>query len=71
MPPQVQKVKVPDHVIIHGLGRFNPDTHPAPVTIEDINKELAEMGEGIEFLPADTPRDHLLEQFLNDKAPGT
>ena len=69
MAPQVQKVRVPEHIIIHGLGKFNPDQHPMPITIDDINKELAEMGEGIEFFPAETPKDHLLEQFLNEKSP--
>lgn len=52
-------------VRVHNTPKVVPHPHTHPLTIEDINAEIA--GMGIEFLPHKETKDPLLDSFLDTK----
>lgn len=50
---------------VHNTPKVAPHPHSHPLTIDDINAEIA--GMGIEFLPHKEERDPLLDSFLDSK----
>ncbi len=52
-------------VHVHNTPKVAPHPHTGPLTIDDINAEIA--GMGIEFIPHKEIRDPLLDSFLETK----
>lgn len=54
-------------VLIHSVPKLAPQKHLEPITISDLNAEIAKMDKGIEFIPHVGERDHLLDAFIEGK----
>jgi hypothetical protein len=60
------KFNLAQAVRVHNTPKIAPMPHTGPLTIDDINAEIA--GMGIEFIPHKETRDPLLDSFLESKS---
>ncbi len=62
------KIKFNPAVLVHSIERKPLDFRTlGPMTIADLNKELANIDKNIEFIAHTSDKDHLLDAFLQEK----
>lgn len=59
------KFKFTPSIMVHNTPKVVPHPGMQPLTIADLNAEL--QGLGIEFLPHEETKDHLLDAFIAEK----
>lgn len=62
-----KKIKFNPSILIHNTPKSVPQIHTGPITISDLNAEIAKMDKGIEFIPHVGERDPLLDAFIEEK----
>ncbi len=62
------KIKFNPAILVHNIEKKNPDFRiGGPITIADINAEIANIDKGMEFIAHVSEKDHLLDAFLSEK----
>lgn len=67
MEPDKPKVKFNSAVLVHNTPKSETKITIGPITIADINAEIAKMDKGMEFIATTNEKDHLLDAFLAEK----
>lgn len=67
MEPNKPKIKFNSAILVHSTPKTESKITIGPITIADINAEIAKMDKGIEFIAAVSEKDHLLDAFLAEK----
>ncbi len=62
------KIKFNPSILVHNTPKVSPPSHREPITISDLNAEIATMDKGIEFIPHVGERDPLLDAFIDEKS---
>ncbi len=61
------KIKFNPAILVHSTPKNVPDIKFGPITIADINAEIAKMDKNIEFIAHTEEKDHLLDAFIAEK----